>query len=215
MTSDAGASTPSPEPHDAGPSARALDGITGEDVGLLVLRFGLGVVFLGHGLQKLGWFRGGLGGGYPASISAEKDLLLLWHYSSTGLLAWVLTITEIAAGVSLLLGLLTPLGAAGVIGIMWQFVAGLQWQYGLFANHTNELNATTIPAGFEYTLIILTAAIALAFTGPGRLSADRALGLRLRGMRWGLIGTALGLVVGTFVLVVWGHGLGRSLPPSG
>ena len=113
--------------------ARVQEGITGADVGLLVLRLGLGVVFLGHGLQNFGWFPGG---GYPTSISEQKAFLIHFGYSSPSLMAWLITATEIVAGVSLLLGLLMPLGAAAVIGIAWQFVAGLQWDGGLFGNDT-------------------------------------------------------------------------------
>lgn len=184
---------------------RALEGVTGADVGLFVLRVGLGVIVLGHGLQKLGWFEGG---GYPTSISAQKAFLTQFGYSSVGFLAWVLTLTEIAAGLSLLFGFLTPLGAAGVIGIMWQFVAGLQWDGGLYGNST--------AGGFEYSLVFLVAAIALGFTGPGRLSVDRALGWKLAGVRWGLVALALGLVVGTLVLTIWGSGFGGAPAlPSG
>jgi putative oxidoreductase len=185
-----------------GASTRVLEGVTGADVGLLVLRLGLGVVFLGHGLQKLGWFPGG---GYPTSMSEQKAFLVNFGYSSPSLMAWLLTVTEIVAGVSLLLGLLTPLGSAAVIGIMWQFVAGLQWGGGLFGNSTT--------GGFEQSLIGLVAAVALAYVGPGRLSVDHALGLKLSGLRWGSIGVALGIVVGSIVLVAFGSGFGGAPPP--
>ncbi len=184
--------------------ARVQEGITGADVGLLVLRLGLGVVFLGHGLQKLGWFPGG---GYPTSISEQKAFLIHFGYSSPSLMAWLITATEIVAGVSLLLGLLMPLGAAAVIGIAWQFVAGLQWDGGLFGNDT--------VGGYEQTLFMLVAAVALAYVGPGRLSVDRALGLKLDGMRWGSIGVGLGVVVGSIVLVAFGSGFGGAPPPFG
>ena len=201
---DVGATVSSTNTRTEAVASRVLEGISGADVGLLVLRFGLGIVFLGHGLQKLGWFKGG---GYPTSISTQKQFLALFGYSSTGFLAWVLTVTEVAAGISLLLGLLTPFGAAGVIGITWQFVAGLQWDNGLFGNDT--------AGGYEYTLIIFAAAIALAFAGPGRLAVDRALGLKLEGVRWGLISLGLGLVVGTLVLTIFGSGFGGApSPPS-
>lgn len=185
-----------------GAKARVLEAVTGADVGLLVLRLGIGIVFLGHGLQKLGWFPGG---GYPTSMSEQKAFLVQFGYSSPSLMAWLVTVTEIFAGVSLLLGLVTPLGAAAVIGIAWQFVAGLQWDGGLFGNDTS--------GGFEQTLMMLVGAVALAYVGPGRLSVDHALGLKLSGARWGSIGVALGVVVGSIVLVAFGSGFGGALPP--
>ncbi len=58
---------------------RAGRSLTGTDVGLLCVRVVLGVVFLGHGLQKFGLFDSG---GYPNSISAQQDMLTLFGYSS-------------------------------------------------------------------------------------------------------------------------------------
>lgn len=175
----------------------------GTDVGLLVLRVGLGLVFLGHGLQKLGWFEGG---GYPTDMVSQKAFLELFGYSSVGFLAWVITLTEVGAGLSLLLGLVNPLGAAAVIGVMFQAVAGYQWDGGLFGT-------TDGTGGYEFSLVILLAATALGFTGPGRFSVDHVLGWRLSGVRWGLLALVTGIVVGAFVLIVWGVGLGGTPPP--
>jgi putative oxidoreductase len=177
---------------------------SGLDIGALIVRVGVGVVFSGHGLQKFGAFDNG---SYPNSISAQKDLLRLFGYSSVGLLAWVVTLAELIAGVSLILGAITPLGAAAAIGITLQFIAGPQWDAGMFGN----ANA----GGFEFTWAFFVVAIALAFIGPGRLSVDAALGYRLEGRRWGLLALAVGVITGIIVLQVWGVGLGGTPSPPG
>lgn len=172
------------------------------DVGSLIMRVVFGIIFLGHGLQKLGWFDSG---GYPNSIGAQKQLIEILGYSSAGFLSWVITLAEFVAGVSLLLGLVLPVGAAAVAGISIQPILGYQWDGGLFGN--------AAAMGFEFSLIAFGAAIMLAFTGPGRWSIDSLLGWRLYGRRWGLIALITALVVGIFVLQVWGVGLGGSPPP--
>lgn len=85
--------------------------------GILFLRLVLGLVLLAHAGQKtFGWFQGrGL------STMAEA-------FSSLGLqpgrvFVIVASVTEVLAAVSLLLGLLVPLGAAAATGAM--LVAGL------------------------------------------------------------------------------------------
>ena len=182
---------------DASTRPNPLVDISGLDIGALVVRVGIGVVFLGHGLQKFGLFDDG---SYPNSISAQKEFLQLFGYSSVGLFAVIITIAELLAGVSLILGLITPLGAAAVIGITIQFIAGPQWDAGLFGNAS--------AGGFEFSWAFFVIAAAIAFIGPGQLSVDAALGLRLEGRRWGLIALGLGLLVGVIVLQVWGVGLG-------
>jgi putative oxidoreductase len=46
--------------------------------------------------------------------------------------------------------------------------------------------------GYEYTLVLGIAALSLAFTGAGALSADAALGLDLGDPTWGLAAGAVG-----------------------
>lgn len=170
----------------------------GHDVGLLILRVALGLVFLGHGLQKFGLFGSGA---YPASISAQADFIGLFGYSSTTLLSWLLTGAEFVAGLSLLSGVVTPLGAAAVIGIGLQFVAGPGWQAGLFGNAQ--------AGGFEFSFMMVAAGCALALTGPGTYSLGRRLGLaRFSEKPWGLAGVATGVVMGLGVLVAFGSGIG-------
>ena len=169
------------------------------DVAMLVLRVGLGVVFLGHGLQKLGWFEGG---NYPKSISTQADFVSFFGYDHTNLMAWLITLTEAISGALLLAGALTPLAVAGVLGIEFQFIAGVQWSFGLFGDKTGA-------GGYEVAFMLIGATAALGFIGAGRFSVDHLLSWRLRGLRWGLAAIGLALVVGTLVLVGFGLGFGN------
>ena len=144
--------------------------------GLLILRLVIGLLLAAHGAQKLfGWF-GGYGiagtGGWLESIGFKPGKAM----------AVVTGLAELAGGLALAVGLLTPLAAAVVIGTMavaaWTHAAA-----GLWASN----------GGYELPLIIGAAAAALAFTGAGDFSLDNALGLTF-GTGYAVAALALGLV---------------------
>jgi putative oxidoreductase len=149
------------------------------EIGLLVLRLAVGLTLAAHGAQKLfGWFNGfGLAGtgGYLESIGFRPGKV---HAVLAGL-------GEALGGLLLALGLLTPFGAALVVAVM--LVAGTSVHGGSFFAHRN---------GFEYTFILAAVALALAFAGPGPISLDAALGLRLAGDVWGAAALGGGIAAG-------------------
>lgn len=138
--------------------ATPLDLLYNPDVGLLILRIALGIIFVGHGLQKLaGWFGGpGIGGvtGYFASL----------RIPAPGVMAIVVGIFETFGGLFVLLGFLTPLGGIMIACVM----AG-----AIFTQHMSK-GFWNSNGGIEFPLILLASALALAFTGPGRYSVEGA-----------------------------------------
>ena len=78
---------------------------------LLVLRVGTGLMIAMHGYAHI-YKKGKLSikgtAGWFASIGMRPPLIQ----------AWLASLTELAAGASLVLGLLTSLGAAGLLGVM-------------------------------------------------------------------------------------------------
>lgn len=126
----------------------------GLDFGLLVLRLVLGGLFLAHGLDQLfGWFDGG-------GRDATQQLLDQFGYHETTILTWVLTISQIAGGALLVLGLFTPAGAAAILGVMVNVIM-VKSDWSLFLG------------GVELEMAYAGAAFALLFTGPGRVAIDR------------------------------------------
>ena len=184
-----------------------------QDLGLLVIRLSVGFELFAHGLQKFGQFGGtttlqGKHVSGTAAINSQADTLLqILGYHPTVALSWFLTFTELGAGLLLMLGLLTPLAAAAAIGDMFNLIFGFLWQLGWFSSNG--------PPGYEFVVIILAAAVAIALVGPGRYSLDRMLGWRLSGYPWGIAGVILGVAVGIFVLTVLGPGFGGAHIPTG
>lgn len=128
------------------------------DFALLAFRGSIGAVMSAHGWNHL--FRGG-------KIRGTAD----WFESlgmRPGILhAWLASVTELAAGVSLVLGLLTPLGAAGVVGTM---------SVALITNHRGNGFFTFRPGeGWEYVMTLVTCGVALGVVGPGGWSIDGTL----------------------------------------
>ncbi len=150
------------------------------DIGLLLLRLVVGFTVAAHGGQKLfGWF-GGYGlagtGGWLESIGFRPGKVQ----------AAVAGTSELVGGLLLALGLLTPVGAALVITVMVVAIISVHLPKGFFV----------MSGGFEYNLVLLAAAAALAFTGPGAYSLDATQGLELAGSVAGVIAVLAGLVLG-------------------
>lgn len=156
------------------------------EVGLLLLRLAVGVIIAAHGAQKLfGAFRGhGLAGtaGFLESLGFRPAHPHAW--------AVAVAVAEFGGGLLLALGWLTPIGAGAVIAVMVGAIAAVHVAKGFFVTN----------GGMEYPLVIAAAVTALAFTGPGQLSVDAALGWSLAGASWALGATAAGAMVAWAVL---------------
>jgi putative oxidoreductase len=147
------------------------------DLALLVFRVAVGAVMLAHGYNHI------FGGGKIAGTARWFESLGM----RPGIVhAWMASITELAAGASLILGLLTPLGGAGVIGVMLVAWITNHRGNGFFIFRPGE--------GWEYVMTLTFAGLLLATLGAGGWSLDRALGIRddLAGLPGLLIGVLAG-----------------------
>jgi putative oxidoreductase len=106
-------------------------------------------------------------------------------------MAVVAGLSETLGGLGIVIGLLTPLAAAAVVGTMINALA-VKWSGGFFA-----------PKGVEYELLLTAGAAALGLTGPGRYAVDRLLpALRAHRLVHGVAALVLGVVVAGGVLLV-------------
>ncbi len=153
-----------------------MSAIHAVDVSLLVLRLALGGVFIAHGYNHL------FGGGRIVGTARWFESLGM----RPGLVhAWMASVTELGAGFLLVVGLLTPLACAGVVGTMVVAWITNHLKNGFFIFRPGE--------GYEYVMTLTLAAVALAGFGGGRLSIDHALDVFQPGGWWGLaVGAGLG-----------------------
>jgi putative oxidoreductase len=130
--------------------------VTPYDFGILLLRVVLGLTMAAHGYNKF-FGPGGLAGtaGWFDSMGMKPGK---FH-------ARVAASTEMAAGLGLALGLLTPIPAAGFVSLMFVAAWTVHRKNGFFI----------VKEGWEYNLILAVAAVAIAATGAGKLSLDYAL----------------------------------------
>jgi len=156
-----------------------------QNLGLLILRVGLGAVLLAHGLQKLfGWW-GGQG------LTGFKNSLSGIGYQHADILTYFAAGGEIAAGVLLVLGLFTPLAAAGALAYLTNsLLAGMSAQHG--AQHNGRTFPYFLPDGHEYEITLIVLAAAVILVGPGRYGFDAGRGWARRPF----IGSFIALVVG-------------------
>lgn len=130
------------------------------DLALLILRLVVGLLLAAHGAQKLfGWFGGyGLRGtsGWIASLGLKP----------AGLWTLAAALGEFGGGLLIAFGLLTPLGAVAAAATMVTAIVLAHWPK-VFASDN----------GFEFPLVLLAAAVAIALSGPGAYSLDAVLGV--------------------------------------
>jgi putative oxidoreductase len=136
-----------------------------QDLGLLVLRCAVGALLIGHGLQKAFGLWGGPGlGGFGDSLTAAG-------YRYADILTYIATGAQILAGVLLILGLFTPLAAAGALAYL---VNGLL--VDATVAHDEARLSDFLTDGHEYKLVLIAAVVAIILVGPGRYGLDAGRG---------------------------------------
>ena len=148
------------------------------DFGLLILRLGVGLNMAYHGAQKLFgepvgvWFtenrvtgEDNVAAGVKATMQ-DRIAGFAGYLDSLGvpypeINAWVAACTEFAAGLLVAIGLLTRFGALGL---------AIAMGVASFLAHPNVWDSRS--GGMELTAMLMCMALALVFTGPGRISLD-------------------------------------------
>jgi putative oxidoreductase len=150
------------------------------DLGLLILRVVVGLTLAAHGSQKLfGWF-----GGY--GLAGTGSFLEQLGFRPGKAQAFFAGLAEAGGGLLLAAGFLMPVAAATIFSVMFVAVMSVHREKGFFVQN----------GGLEYPMTLGAVATALAFTGPGAFSFDRALGLFWQGASWGLAALGAGLLMG-------------------
>lgn len=135
------------------------------DFGLLILRLGLGALLVIQGLTTfLGW--GGSGG--TGAIAADFEAN---NFALASVMATAIPTVQLLAGALLILGLATPLGAA--------LALALSAYLSMYEVATASAGATFVgseASGIQLQLLVTVIALAIQFTGPGRIGIDFSRG---------------------------------------
>jgi putative oxidoreductase len=153
-----------------------LSAVNQFNAGMLILRAVFGLFLAYHGYNK---FFGP--GGLTGTAAWFKNIGMRWPLWQARLAAT----TEVGSGVLLAVGLLTPLAAAGMIGVMTVAIVVAHGKVGFFIFKPNQ--------GWEYCASIAITAFAIGMIGPGRWSLDHALDINWHGWTGALIAGVAGL----------------------
>ena len=151
------------------------------NLGLLLLRLCLGLFLAYHGYNK---FFGG--GRIPGTTRWFASMGMKWPRVQ----ALMAACTEIGAGVMFAAGFLTPLAAAGIIGVMVVAIVTEHWKVGFFIFKPNQ--------GWEDCATIAIGALSVATIGAGEWSIDHAIDLDVK--EWWGLGIAAIVGIGGAVL---------------
>jgi putative oxidoreductase len=125
------------------------------DLALLLLRLGVGAVFLAHGFNHI------FGGG---KISGTANWFESLGMKPGRVHAWTASLTEVGAGLLMILGFLTPFAGAGVVGTMLVAWVTNHLRNGFFIFRPGE--------GWEYVGTLTILGTVIGTLGPGSWSID-------------------------------------------
>jgi putative oxidoreductase len=128
------------------------------DIASLLVRIALGITMLAHGYNHA------FGGGKLPGTARWFESIGIRPGRVHALFA---TVTELGVAPLLFLGLLTPLAAAGVLGVMLVALIANHLKNGYFIFRPGE--------GYEYVLFITFTALALGALGGGGWSLDHVI----------------------------------------
>jgi putative oxidoreductase len=172
--------------------------MTSVNIATLILRLVVGGTMMAHG-----WNHAFGGGKLPGTARWFESIGI----RPGRLHALFATATELGAGALLVLGLLTPLAAAGVVGTMVVALVANHAKNGFFIFRPGE--------GYEYVLMITLVSCAIGALGGGGWSLDHVAGFSVTG--W--IGLAIAVVAGgggaaLLLVTSWRPGLVASPAPA-
>lgn len=183
------------------------------NIALLVLRLVPGLLFMGHGLQKL----------VPAKLSppflaASGPQAVAAGFEQRGLrpglpMALLAGAAELVGGFLIASGLLTPLGTAVLAAVMTVAILTVHLRNGIW----------NTAGGFEFPVLMLASVYVVSTLGPGSLSIDSWAGIdNWMGIHWTAqdavrAGAAVGAGVAAGLLAVAaglvGNAVRREAPP--
>lgn len=187
------------EPEPVAPLVTELPARRGTlDLGLLLLRLGVGLIAMAHGSQKLfGWWNGPRLSGFEDYLINAPDTAIGFNSDAAKYLAVLGALSETIGGLMLVLGLLTPVAGSAVLGVMLvasAYKATLAGGVWFFASDPDYAGG-----GIEFELFLALAAAAIILTGPGRISLDFGRGWATRpfigSVAWLLIGIAVPIAI--------------------
>lgn len=108
--------------------------------------------------------------------------------------AWTAALTEIGGGLMFAAGLLTPLSAAAMIGLMLVAYVVAHRDNGFFIFNKNQ--------GWEYVFILGIVALAVGMIGAGKYSLDHALKINWQGWTPAWLTLLVGVVPALLMLAV-------------
>ena len=146
------------------------------NAGLMLLRVVFGLFLAYHGYNK---FFGP--GGIDGTARWFESIGMRWPRWQARLAAS----TEIGSGVLMAAGFLTPLAAAGMIGVMTVAIVVEHWKVGFFIFKPNQ--------GWEYCASIAVTAFVIATIGSGRWSLDHAADIEWDGWTGSIVAAVAGI----------------------
>ena len=129
------------------------------DWGILILRLGVGIMFVAHGLQMAFGLFGGPGiSGFSKMLSGLGfDPAMFWSY--------IASYTVFFGGAFLILGVQTRIAAALLLIFILTAAVKVHLSKGFFL----------ASGGFEYNFVIVAACLALILLGSGKFNIFRLM----------------------------------------
>jgi putative oxidoreductase len=124
------------------------------DLGILVLRLALGIMFLAHGLQMAFGLFGGPG------VKGFSQMLSGLGFAPAMFWSYIASYTVLFGGLLVIIGVQTRLAAALLLIFILTAAIKVHLDKGFFLSN----------GGFEYTFIIAAICLALILLGPGKFS---------------------------------------------